>query len=212
MLKKETPVFLLDRLTIFFVVYAVLALAMMAVFTQDPLFYQGVSDYLLLFILGLGLMAVTRRHVFSYRFRSVVPEIKNVKRLDKAVFAMAGALAGVIGAEYLASNLTVLLRLNLYSGTLAPLFFANGGVIEEWFFEFWLFFWMIENGVPTVIAAVTKAGVFDLYHLAVYGGSPALLLFVFLSGIALAYGAVVSERGWPMMIVHGWIINVLATP
>jgi membrane protease YdiL (CAAX protease family) len=94
-----------------------------------------------------------------------------------------------------------------YTGFQLMLFGVLMAIAEEQFFRGFITNFLLK--FSSIIAILGSAGIFAVYHLAVYGTKPEAIIYVFIGGMILAYVAIRSQRLSPTMIAHS-IVNVLA--
>lgn len=82
-------------------------------------------------------------------------------------------------------------------------------IAEEQFFRGFLTSFFYSRFNSMVLGVVVSAAVFMVYHLAVYGTTPANLIYVFVAGAFLSYTAIASRRITVPIIGHV-INNILA--
>jgi membrane protease YdiL (CAAX protease family) len=87
------------------------------------------------------------------------------------------------------------------------LFSISMAISEEVFFRGFLLNWLSQ--LNFVFANVGQALVFTVYHFAVYGQEPFILLYVFASGIVLGFISWKTQSLTPAMLAH-MAVNALA--
>ncbi len=122
------------------------------------------------------------------------------------------ALVGVVGillVSWLAPKVVLPQDVSQLSFYDAKLFAVLMAVAEECFFRGFmlnLFYRWLNSGVGAV---VVSSVIFAVFHTAVYGTSPNLMLYVFLAGTILGFIAVKTGRLSTSMLAHS-IVNLIS--
>jgi hypothetical protein len=82
------------------------------------------------------------------------------------------------------------------------------GVAEEWFFRMWLCAWIYKVTTSMIVAVPSSSFAWAMFHLARYGGNPAMLWLVFFVGLPLGFITLYFKSADGPMFGH-MIINAL---
>ena len=114
--------------------------------------------------------------------------------------------------------LTAWLAPNVFKASIAPeglsvmdarLFAVMMAVAEETFFRGFLMSWFMRQFSNIPLAIMLQALVFGIYHMAVYGSTPTLMLYVIIAGGILGFIAWRTNRLSTSILTHA-AINFLA--
>lgn len=83
------------------------------------------------------------------------------------------------------------------------------GVTEEWFFRMFLCTWFYKITKNIWISITVSSAIWAVFHLARYGGSPNLILIVFLAGLPLGFFTLYFKSSDGPVFAH-MIINAIA--
>ena len=136
--------------------------------------------------------------------REFVDHITEPKSMKQIGYYTIIALLGMFMSGYMIdmTNMTVL------SGVSAIGFGVLMAVAEEQFFRGFITDFLLTRFPNYILALVTSAGVFTIYHLARYGGQPDAMMYVFAGGFILSWVSWKSQRLSPCMLAHA-INNII---
>jgi hypothetical protein len=205
----------LTILDLFLTVNAVLSLSLLLVLTTDQTVVTNVEKYLLLFAVATPLAMVTIGRE-AIDFTHLRPAFG--KRPLLPITLVPLGYVGVALSQL--ALLTLLPRLgvftlnfvslsDIYTPLVGKFFFANGGVIEEWIFTFYLLRWLMKRLKVQVVPELVVAVIFTVFHTLVYPGQISLLVvLVSKTAINFAYRAS-NKKLWVAELIH-YLVNYTA--
>lgn len=157
---------------------------------------------LMLLVLGLVLHRFVQRKQKNQEEEDFDDtEITNEHLWKNFLFYTVIALFGVFMVSEAVSVLPLSVNTGL-TGVYLLLYLALIGIAEEEFFRGFVTDWLLSSLPNPYVAILTSAGFFTIYHFAVYGTTPASLIYVFGGGLILSWIAYKTLHISPCMAGH----------
>ncbi len=162
------------------------------------------STTLVLFPVVLLISGATMELWFERKQEFVDDNITESKTLSRigawTGIALAGMLVSGASITYVKSNISMQL-----TGTGAILYSVLIAISEEQFFRGFITDWLLVRFPNPLLAILSSAAIFMVYHFMRYGTSIDALAYVFAGGFILAFVAYKSRLLSPLMLGH--VIN-----
>lgn len=183
-----------DSLSKMLIVISMMLTVYLATFeTTTLVLFPGI-----LLLIGLVMESYMEKH------REFVDHITETSSLKAIGYFTIIALMGMFMSGYMIDRTSM----TLLSGFSAISYGVLMAVAEEQFFRGFITDFLVTRFPSYVLALITSACIFTMYHLARYGGRADAMMYVFAGGFILSWVSWKSKRLSPCMLAHA-INNVI---